>query len=622
MGEKYLIDMKNLKRDAMLFAIIALVFCLGRLSIYFIFSEFEESRITLAWIKRSLQFDFMSAAYFILPTAVITIAGMFSGREFLRLKKTYAVFAIMVAASLAVLNACYFFEYKSQFNFWIFGIFFDDAGAIFNTIKEQYPESLMILGFGAFFAALVFFVNAIFGKKSEKSERLPLKKSVLFCAAYAFLLFVLLRGVRISGRPLQVRDIAVTADEHMNNLIPTSAYCLKEEVFRFLTAKLSGGLKNFNAREKDLPHFLNSVFGGEFKTIDEPLKRVSKGALIERPSRIFVIICESHSAWPLIEDLPDYNIIPNTKKLLENSVFSRRSFPSGNGTMATVSSIISGIPYCGISVEGVLKKTDDFAFAKFMKRLGYSSTFYYGGQSTWLRLGEFASFMGFDRVVGGEKMGDVFGTVEWGVRDRDLFEFIEKSEIPENSFNMVLTVSNHQPYDVDLKAENCPAVLKSEDDNKIWHAWYTDKYLGIFIEKMLKKYPDSIFVITGDHPSRYKPEKIRKIDEFDHVVPIIFAGRGVQDIAFEKDFAKHLDIFPTLVEMIAPKGFEYKTWGESMFEKSRKVPPLYVKAIVSDGKIIGLSSSDCPEKMRELARKYHALAYYRSKNSKELPKEK
>ena len=408
----------------------------------------------------------------------------------------------------------------------------------------------------------------------------------------------------------------------MNNLIPTSAYCLKEEVFRFLTAKLSGGLKNFNAREKDLPHFLNSVFGGEFKTIDEPLKRVSKGALIERPSRIFVIICESHSAWPLIEDLPDYDIIPNTKKLLENSVFSRRSFPSGNGTMATVSSIISGIPYCGISVEGVLKKTDDFAFAKFMKRLGYSSTFYYGGQSTWLRLGEFASFMGFDRVVGGEKMGDVFGTVEWGVRDRDLFEFIEKSEIPENSFNMVLTVSNHQPYDVDLKAENCPAVLKSEDDNKIWHAWYTDKYLGIFIEKMLKKYPDSIFVVTGDHPSRYKPEKIRKIDEFDHVVPIIFAGRGVQDIAFEKDFAKHLDIFPTLVEMIAPKGFEYKTWGESMFEKSRKVPPLYVKAIVSDGKIIGLSSSDCPEKMRELARRYHALAYYRSKNSEELPKEK
>ena len=88
--------------------------------------------------------------------------------------------------------------------------------------------------------------------------------------------------------------------------------------------------------------------------------------MIERPSRIFVIICESHSAWPLIENLPDYTIIPNTKKMLKNSVFSKRAFPSGNGTMAKVSSIISGIPDSGISVEGVLKKTDDFAFAKFI----------------------------------------------------------------------------------------------------------------------------------------------------------------------------------------------------------------------------------------------------------------
>lgn len=614
--------MKNFKRDAVLFALIALIFCAGRLSIYFIFSEFEDSYVSFAWIKRCLQFDLMTAAYFILPSAFLTIAGAFSGREFLGPKKIYAVFAIVVATLLAVVNACYFFEYKSQFNFWIFGVFVDDAGAIFNTIKEQYPESLMILGFGAFFAALVFFVNAVFGKKSEKSERLPLKKSVLFCAAYVFLLFVLLRGVRISGRPLQVRDIAVTADEHMNNLIPTSAYCLKEEIFKFLTAKFSGGLKNFNAKEKDLPHFLNSVFRGEFKTIDEPLKRVSKGAMIERPSRIFVIICESHSAWPLIENLPDYNIIPNTKKMLKNSVFSKRAFPSGNGTMATVSSIISGIPDSGISVEGVLKKTDDFAFAKFMKRLGYSSVFYYGGQSTWLGLGEFASFMGFDKVVGGEKMGDVFGTVEWGVRDKDLFEFIEKSEISENSFNMILTVSNHQPYDVDLKKEGCPAVLKGEEDNKIWHAWYTDKYLGIFIEKMLKKYPDSVFVITGDHPSRYKPEKIKRFDELDHVVPIIFVGRGIEKIAFEKDFAKHLDIFPTLVEMVSQKGFEYKTWGESMFEKSRQVPPLYVKAIVSNGKIVSLNSRELPGEMRELARRYHALAYYRSRNGEKLPEKK
>ena len=101
-----------------------------------------------------------------------------------------------------------------------------------------------------------------------------------------------------------------------------------------------------------------------------------------------------------------------------------------------------------------------------------------------------------------------------------------------------------------------------------------------------------------------------------------FSGRGIEKIAFEKDFAKHLDIFPTLVEMVSQKGFEYKTWGESMFEKSRQVPPLYVKAIVSNGKIVSLNSRELPGEMRELARRYHALAYYRSRNGEKLPEKK
>ena len=121
-----------------------------------------------------------------------------------------------------------------------------------------------------------------------------------------------------------------------------------------------------------------------------------------------------------------------------------------------------------------------------------------------------------------------------------------------------------------------------------------------------------MFVITGDHSSRYKPEAVLGSAGARNVVPIIFCGKPVEKIAKEYDFARHLDILPTIVEMIAPEGFEYKTWGEPIFGSPRKCPPFYANAIVSDGRIVALDSNECPAELREFVRKYHALAYWRS----------
>ncbi|MBR4598420.1 MAG: hypothetical protein IKO42_08525, partial [Opitutales bacterium] len=433
--------MNNIKKDLFLFAAIALIYCAGRFAVFFLYPD-PEAEFSLEWLAMSARFDLMTAAYFLVPSAFLTILGLFIGREFTTIKRIYADIAVILSSIIAVINVCYFFEYKSQFNFWIFGIFFDDAGAIGNTILEQYPVFTIALALAVYSVLVVFLVKKLFGAGGGRSERPPLKYSVPAAVLYAFVLFLLLRGGRLSGRPLQLRDTAVTPSAYMNNLIPTSAYCLKTEISRFLSEKFSGGLKNFNAKESDLPWFAREVFGRD-DDIDAALSRKAKGAVIERPSRIFVLICESHSGWPMIADLPGYDVIPNTKALAKNAVFTRRGFPAGAGTMSTVSSIISGLPSTGVSVKGVPKKTKDFAFAKYMKLLGYTAAFYYGGQSTWLGLGEFAYFNCFDRVVGGEQMGDVYGTVEWGVRDKDLFSHILKSEIPENSVNMILTVSNH-----------------------------------------------------------------------------------------------------------------------------------------------------------------------------------
>ena len=603
--------MKSIIRDFYLFISIFLTYLLGRLAILYIF-PFEEAKPTLDWFIMCLRFDMLTAAFFLLPSAILTILGWGVKKDFSLIKKIYTNVAICTSIYIAIINICFFYEYDSQFNHWIFGIFVDDFSAILETIRQDYPYKTITIALILTFIFITFISNRVYKITRNLNNNYSKLKTIALAITYLIILIMMMRGGKLHGRPLQLRDTAVTPSTYLNNLIPTSAYCIKTEAIKFFKSTGMDGLKNFDAKEKDIPHFAKQLFKEEKDNIDEILTYKARGLGIKPPSRIFLIIGESNSAWPLQLDLPNYNVCPQQKQLCKDALFCRTALPMGMGTMITVSAIISGIPATELSVKGVFKQSYDYSFAKHMKKLGYSTTFFYAGQSTWLQLGEFATFNKFDRVIGGESMGNLYGSVEWGLRDKDMFNYIASTEIPENSFNMILTVSNHPPYDVDLVAEGCPTIPKTDLDNKIWHHWYADKSIADFIKKISKKYPDSLFIITGDHPSRMIPNELESKAKENNTVPIIFYGKAVENLKREITAMTHLDIMPTLLDMIAPKDFEYISWGSSVFAPNRKLIPLNTDAIIINGKVIPINSSECPEEYKQLHRMYMALAYFRS----------
>ena len=604
--------MKNLVRDLYLFATIFCIYFLGRIAILQIFPN-AEAQPTLQWLWLCCRFDIMSSAYFLLPATILTILGFALKRDFATSKKIYANLAIIVSAWLAVVNVCFFKEYNNQFNFYIFGIFVDDFTAIVETIRQDYPVLLIILAQCLFIFAVIKFTNFIFRKTDNLKGNLSIAKATVISIPYIVLLVFAMRGCKFNGRPLQLRDTAITPSTYLNNLVPSSVFCLKTEIVKFLKSNSLDALKTFGFKSRDIVHISKALFNSDEKSIDKILTKTATGAVLKKkPSRIFLIIGESNSAWPLSVDLPNCNVLPEQKKLLKDAFFCKQALTVGEGTMITVSSLISGIPATKLSVKGVNKYSTNYAFAHYMKELGYASTFWYAGQSTWLQLGDFARFNKFDKVVGGESMGNLYGSVEWGLRDKDMFDFIAKTNIPENSFNMILTVSNHPPYDVDLKTEGCPEKIDSEFENKLWHHWYSDKYIADFIKKISAKYPDALFIITGDHPSRQIPETLMSSFKATQCIPIIFTGKQIPEIKREVSEMTHLDIMPTLIDMIAPKGYQYKSWGTSAFAKKRMLPAMNTVAISVDGKIIPVLSSDCPEEYKKMHQMYMALAFYRS----------
>ena len=115
------------------------------------------------------------------------------------------------------------------------------------------------------------------------------------------------------------------------------------------------------------------------------------------------------------------------------------------------------------------------------------------------------------------------------------------------------------------EAQNDEALLK-----ELGHYWYATRELAAFIRAAKEKFPESIFLVVGDHADRYNIEKTPTLYE-RYAIPFILTGHGIRKGLLLEDAAgSQIDIAPTLIELIAPQGFRYEAVGRSLTRNNRR----------------------------------------------------
>ena len=88
------------------------------------------------------------------------------------------------------------------------------------------------------------------------------------------------------------------------------------------------------------------------------------------------------------------------------------------------------------------------------------------------------------------------------------------------------------------------------------------------IKTMKEKYPDSLFIVVGDHGTRTEMESLLTLWERETVALMIY-GPGIKKELFPAgNSGNQIQVIPTLMELIAPKGFEYYSLMPSLTENS------------------------------------------------------
>lgn len=344
----------------------------------------------------------------------------------------------------------------------------------------------------------------------------------------------------------------------------------------------------------------------QLKNVNNPLKlfkRTTKGPRIKKPKKIFIVYGESHAQSALDETFRHLHLMEASEKFRQDEhTISINNFLSGGLISPTsVSSILLGM----FDAELEINERVDFwnattvtALAPQLKRLGYSTHFWYGGKTTWGSLVHFCPAAGFDECKGGPEFCPEGSPSTWlGVYDHIFLEYtakLIKQTAPEDyEFHFVYTTSNHGPYDMpywemgfdtEKVMPDIPEKLKQDKINmrRFAGVWYADQAINKFVADMKGAYPDSLFVVTGDHASPLIPYNYGLIERNEQtlrerLLPCfhIHHPELTKDMFAGNSIGSHMNIMATFMELIAPQGFEYYSLFPSLLEHIEHVVTPY-----------------------------------------------
>ena len=496
--------------------------------------------------------------------------------------KLYALLVILITAFVGISNIGFYEIYADAFNGTLLGLVFDDKKAILDTALggdfgftgKVLLWLLISLAFYAFFVLFYAKINKIQGKKF----RIVLFIGFVLCCLFSINGTIGLKGISLSKEIVPVPNTFLRKITHggfRDLLYVYRSYAkIAKSSFKDFTneAPLAAtraffGLNEGNESEFNLKKLLQ-------KEVNNPSK-----AQIEH---IFYIIAESLSSWHFDEEFDEIGLTSELKALInEKNAFKADIFlQNGTRTIDSLDVQISGLYHTGIPLSLSVGKSPIFEMSPgyIFKDLGFKTSFFYGGSSTWYKIDSYTKSQGFDEIL---FSNHIVSFVEqkgfeppfenaWGAYDHYLFEFIKDYTIANKdtkSFAMIMTTSNHPPYDVSVEKfgvdyakikefiKKHPQIPQKDINEKIFvHIIYQDKMLARFVRETAKALPNSLFIITGDHKGTSFFHKSRGD------VPLIVYSPILKPFVLS-NVGSHIDITPTIVGLVAPNAYKYISFG-------------------------------------------------------------
>ncbi|MBR6550475.1 MAG: sulfatase-like hydrolase/transferase [Paludibacteraceae bacterium] len=261
----------------------------------------------------------------------------------------------------------------------------------------------------------------------------------------------------------------------------------------------------------------------------------------QRPNIVLVIL-ESFSSNAL-------DAMPNLMRLAQEGIYFSNAYSSSYRTDRGIVSLMSAFPgQPTSSLMTVPSKSRNLPqIGKALKQEGYLLNFYYGGDEDFTNMRSYLIDGGFENRVVDKDFPLQDRMSKWGAHDHIVLERASReirqryTQYPDNQyFDVILTLSSHEPFDVPFTSDFSHAYLNS--------VAYTDSCLGAFVDS-LKQHPlwdSTIVILSPDHGYPY-PNGIANYNPLRYRIPMAIIGGAVQQPMPVPTLCSQIDLVPIVL---------------------------------------------------------------------------
>lgn len=336
---------------------------------------------------------------------------------------------------------------------------------------------------------------------------------------------------------------------------------------------LGHNLNQVKSEQGKMFQFYDNQFAeNKVNALYEPSENLIEVVKNNRPN-VVIIMIESYTADVIASLGGVKGVAPNFEKLIHDGVLFRRVFSSGARTDQAFVSVLSGFP--AQPDKSVMRYPDKTAhlpsLSNDLKKQGYFTSFYYGGDLDFSNLNSYLNNCGFQKIISKSDFKKSQLGAKWGAHDEYVLnrQLNDLNAMKQPFFSMLMTLSSHEPFDVPVQT---PFKGKSLNEKYKASAWYTDQCIGKYFEEAKKQpwYANTLYVIVADHGCREPKGRSYYSHHIRHI-PLLITGGALKDIyrgtVVDYTGSQH-DIAATLLRQLQLNDSAF-VWSNNLLNRNR-----------------------------------------------------
>ena len=533
-------------------------------------SELEILTIVQIFLQ-GLKLDASFAAYLsLLPFLMISFSVWIPKKVFIGFVKYYTVLLLFVV------NLLMFFD-LALYGPW--GMRLDSTPLMFlNTPKAMFASvpfwslvgaiALWIVS-SSVYSYLFLKVIRRFGARIKDSRILGIPVLLLMTGS----LIIVLRG-GLQTIPINQSNVYFSKNMFANHAAVNFAW----NFFRSVSHK--GYEKENHYKTLETARVEELLALKEKRDVIREIQFEADAVLTRTNPNIILIIWESFTAKAVAPLGGIEGVTEKFNALCKEGLLFTNFYANGNRSDKGLVCLLSGYyPQPNSSIIKMPNKSATLPmFNKKLKDLGYSTSFYYGGDMNFGNMNTYMMQGEVDHIVDGDIFKSKDWNSKWGAHDDVLFTKFKTDltgYLEEPFFKTIFTLSSHEPFEIPVTYKYGK---KSNESKFLSSLAYTDDALGDFIEHAKKQpwWDNTLIVITGDHGHPLPTHEGVFNAPIRYQVPMLWIGGALKLKNVEEPrFSGQTDVPITLLELLNTDSSDFK-WGSNIFRKSTQSSVHYI----------------------------------------------